>query len=390
MFLGADIFGYTAFNANDTDIGQRIEELSPHLDYICPMVYPSGYHLGIPGVRNPVLNPYEIVKESVRLTRQRSQNPGVQVRPWLQDFKDYAFDKRIFGPGEVRAQIRGGDDGGGSGWMLWNPRNDYTGGRAPLQDLRHLQVVAVAMRAALSAVLLGITLAVAVLAGAQAPTREPNELGRVMILEYHKIDTPGAAGPAPRRTSGVTSQRLWERGYRYGGAQRLPRRQDRACPRGTTPVILTFDDSSPGQFRYARAQRQRLGDRSRVRGRHPRGLRARASGVRPRRHVLRAARAPIRPTGSSTSPSWPAASSSTWRARATRSATTRSGTPSWAATPRRWCASSSPTRRTWVQRHVPGYRFRTLALPHGQLPEGARLGRVGRGQGHDATTTTPS
>jgi hypothetical protein len=126
-FLGADIFGYTAFNTNDTDIGQRIEEISVSLDYICPMVYPSGYHLGIPGVRNPMVNPYEIVKESVRLTRQRSQNPAAQVRPWLQDFKDYAFDKRIFGPGEVRAQIRGSDDGGGSGWMLWNPKNDYTG-----------------------------------------------------------------------------------------------------------------------------------------------------------------------------------------------------------------------------------------------------------------------
>jgi hypothetical protein len=125
-FLAADIFGYTAFNTNDTDIGQRIEEMSVSLDYICPMVYPSGYHLGIPGVRNPVVNPYEIVKESVRLTRQRSQNPAAQVRPWLQDFKDYAFDKRIFGPAEVRAQIRGSDDGGGSGWMLWNPRNDYT------------------------------------------------------------------------------------------------------------------------------------------------------------------------------------------------------------------------------------------------------------------------
>jgi hypothetical protein len=48
------------------------------------------------------------------------------VRPWLQDFKDYAFDKRIFGPVEVRAQIRGSDDGGGRGWMLWNPKNDYT------------------------------------------------------------------------------------------------------------------------------------------------------------------------------------------------------------------------------------------------------------------------
>jgi len=127
VFLAADIFGYTAFNTNDTDIGQRIEEISVSLDYLCPMVYPSGYHLGIPGVRNPMVNPYEIVKESVRLTRQRSLNPAAQVRPWLQDFKDYAFDKRIFGPGEVRAQIRGSDDGGGSGWMLWNPKNDYTG-----------------------------------------------------------------------------------------------------------------------------------------------------------------------------------------------------------------------------------------------------------------------
>jgi len=126
VFLAADIFGYTAFNNNDTDIGQRVEELAPHLDYICPMVYPSGYHLGIPGYRNPVAHPYEVVRESVRLIRQRSQHAPAQVRPWLQDFRDYAFDKRIFGAREIRAQIRGAVEGGGSGWMLWNPRNDYT------------------------------------------------------------------------------------------------------------------------------------------------------------------------------------------------------------------------------------------------------------------------
>jgi len=128
VFLAADVFGYTAFNDNDTDIGQRVEELARHLDYICPMVYPSGYHRGIPGVRNPVAQPYEIVKESVRLTRKRSAPGTVQVRPWLQDFRDYAFDKRIFGVNEIRAQIRGARDGGAVGFMLWNPRNDYTGG----------------------------------------------------------------------------------------------------------------------------------------------------------------------------------------------------------------------------------------------------------------------
>jgi hypothetical protein len=126
VFLAADVFGYTAFNDNDTDIGQRIEELAPYLDYICPMVYPSGYHRGIPGVRNPVENPYEIVKESVRLIRKRSGHATSVVRPWIQDFRDYAFDRRIFGVREIRAQIRGGDEAGAAGFMLWNPRNDYT------------------------------------------------------------------------------------------------------------------------------------------------------------------------------------------------------------------------------------------------------------------------
>jgi hypothetical protein len=129
-FVGADVFGYTAFNENDTDIGQRVEELSVHLDYICPMVYPSGYHRGIPGVRNPVAQPYEIVKESVRLTRKRSAT-AVVVRPWLQDFRDYAFDKRIFGVPEIKAQLRGAKDGGAVGYMLWNPKNDYTGAALP-------------------------------------------------------------------------------------------------------------------------------------------------------------------------------------------------------------------------------------------------------------------
>ena len=126
VFIAADVFGYTAFNENDTDIGQRIENMAPHLDYFSPMVYPSGYHMGIPGFRNPVNHSYEIVRESVRLTRKRTEGMAVQVRPWLQDFKDYAFDKRIFGVSEIQAQVRGAEEAGATGWMLWNPRNDYT------------------------------------------------------------------------------------------------------------------------------------------------------------------------------------------------------------------------------------------------------------------------
>jgi hypothetical protein len=132
-FVAADVFGYTAFNVNDTDIGQRIEELAPHLDFICPMVYPSGYHRGIPGYVNPVKHPYEVVRESVRLIRQRAGMSPARVRPWLQDFRDYAFGRKVFGIAEVQAQIRGSADAGGVGWMLWNPRNEYTGAALRLE-----------------------------------------------------------------------------------------------------------------------------------------------------------------------------------------------------------------------------------------------------------------
>lgn len=128
VYLAADLFGYTAFNTNDTDVGQRLEELAPHLDYISLMAYPSGYHLGIPRFRIPVDHPYEVVHESVRLTRQRTAQHRVRVRPWIQDFRDYAFDRRPFGVPEVQAQIRAAEDAGAAGWMLWNPMNRYTAG----------------------------------------------------------------------------------------------------------------------------------------------------------------------------------------------------------------------------------------------------------------------
>jgi hypothetical protein len=120
------VFGYTAFNEGDTDVGQRIEDLAPLVDYLCPMTYPSSYHRGIPGYPNPVAHPYEVVFETVRLMRARTRHTRVQIRPWLQDFRDYAFDRRRFGPSQVRSEIKAADDAGAIGWMLWNPGNRYT------------------------------------------------------------------------------------------------------------------------------------------------------------------------------------------------------------------------------------------------------------------------
>lgn len=126
VFLAADIFGYVSWNLNDTQIGQKLETLGSCVDYISLMLYPSGFQFGIPGYRNPVAYPYKIVYLSLKKSQERTQLPPVRFRPWLQAFRDYAFDRRHFNGTEIREQIKAAEEFGSNGWMLWNPRNVYT------------------------------------------------------------------------------------------------------------------------------------------------------------------------------------------------------------------------------------------------------------------------
>ncbi|MGD0915668.1 MAG: putative glycoside hydrolase [Thermodesulfobacteriota bacterium] len=126
IFLSADIFGYVCWNLNDTRIGQRLEDLVTHLDYICPMLYPSGFQYGIPGYRNPVASPYEIVYRSLKRAQERTNLPSYRFRPWLQAFRDYAFDRRYFNDKEIMGEVKAAEGFGSHGWMLWNPRNNYS------------------------------------------------------------------------------------------------------------------------------------------------------------------------------------------------------------------------------------------------------------------------
>lgn len=126
VFLAADVFGYTCWNADDTNIGQKLESLAGVVDYVSPMLYPSSFQFGIPGYRNPIEHPYEIVHLSLEQALQRTHRPALSFRPWLQAFRDYAFGGRAFTAGEIRAQIRAAEDVGADGWMLWNPRNQYS------------------------------------------------------------------------------------------------------------------------------------------------------------------------------------------------------------------------------------------------------------------------
>jgi len=124
--MAADTFGYTCWRKDDTVIGQDIERMGQYLDVLCPMLYPSTFGSGIPGYKFAIAHPYEIVYQSAKRAVERVSPLGCEVRPWIQDFPDYRFDKRVYGKEEIQAQIKGCFDSGGTGYLVWDPRVQYT------------------------------------------------------------------------------------------------------------------------------------------------------------------------------------------------------------------------------------------------------------------------
>ena len=51
VFISADVFGLSPIVKDDLGIGQQFDQLVTHVDYICPMAYPSHYADGFLGLR---------------------------------------------------------------------------------------------------------------------------------------------------------------------------------------------------------------------------------------------------------------------------------------------------------------------------------------------------
>ncbi|HSJ64685.1 MAG TPA: polysaccharide deacetylase family protein [Gemmatimonadaceae bacterium] len=80
-------------------------------------------------------------------------------------------------------------------------------------------------------------------------TRPPNELGKIPILEYHLIGDSEGRWQRERSRFRQDLELLYERGYRpVSVAELVDGRID--LPAGLSPVVFTFDDASPSQFRY--------------------------------------------------------------------------------------------------------------------------------------------
>ncbi len=120
-------------NVDAQAVGQVYSDMANHLDYICPMIYPSHYGDGNFGIDHPDTEPYKTIRAALKLSKSDLEKTrgvaGKQaiVRPWLQDFTASYLDHHIsYGKKEVREQIQAVYDAGYDEWILWSASNRYT------------------------------------------------------------------------------------------------------------------------------------------------------------------------------------------------------------------------------------------------------------------------
>ena len=124
--ISADLFGVISVRSGDEGIGQSLSHLSPFLDYVSPMLYPSGWGPGWFGLSYPPAHPRKVIQDSVDLTADVvAQLSRAHIRPWLQDFTDYQHRGLYYGSAEVVEQIEAAADAGANGFMLWDANLDY-------------------------------------------------------------------------------------------------------------------------------------------------------------------------------------------------------------------------------------------------------------------------
>lgn len=220
---------------------------------------------------------------------------------------------------------------------------------------------------------------------ASAADLPPNELGRIMILEYHKIDYPEDRWTRTPENFRRDLDTLYARGYRLVSLGDLLDGR-LAVPAGTTPVVLTFDDSSPGQFRYLEQNGTLEIDPKSAVGILEAFLRERPDfGRGATFFVLPAADPPNRLFNQ------PAHAGKKLQYLVSRGYEIGNHTL-WHANLGKYDEATVRAQiagaQQWIQRHIPDYRPRTLALPHGVYPKDVSWALRGSAKGvtysHDA------
>ena len=121
----ADIFGLVTTVGGALEIGQEWEKVSPAVDVVLPMTYPSHYPRGAFNLARPNAEPYKIQQIAIARARQRDAKLGLtgeRVRPWIQAF---SLGQPKYDASHVKEQMRGIYDAGYNGWVWWHPGSLY-------------------------------------------------------------------------------------------------------------------------------------------------------------------------------------------------------------------------------------------------------------------------
>jgi hypothetical protein len=214
--------------------------MAREVDYIAPMLYPSHWGAYEYEIETPEVQPYDIVFRSLADFENAVRGTGARVVPWLQDFSLGVE----YGEAEVKAQVDATAAAGIDEFMLWDPEVTYTAD-ALARDSR-LPTTGTAKAAAGSDELVELE-AVASGAAVVDSGLEPNELGVVPVIMHHQIlpDGGGDYDLTPEEFRDEL-ERLYREHYRpVTAADVVNGTID--IPKGTTPVVLTFDDSTSTQ-----------------------------------------------------------------------------------------------------------------------------------------------
>lgn len=112
--ISVDIFGLTAWKTEDFGVGQVLEKIAPHVDVLCPMLYPSHFPDNFLSLKKPGQYPHKIMKLSLEEMKKRTTK---EIRPWIQGF--------WYTPAEINAQLNGTEESGIQNWTVWNPTGRY-------------------------------------------------------------------------------------------------------------------------------------------------------------------------------------------------------------------------------------------------------------------------
>ncbi|MCR4938914.1 MAG: putative glycoside hydrolase [Treponemataceae bacterium] len=123
--IGIDIYGQNGWYRSGTRTGQDVELLSPYVDVICPMFYPSHFEQYFLAQSPAVERPYRIYYYGCYRNTVIARNQVI-VRPWVQAFYlAVSYDKTYYGTDYIKREIFGVRDSVNRGYMYWNNSGKY-------------------------------------------------------------------------------------------------------------------------------------------------------------------------------------------------------------------------------------------------------------------------